>query len=119
MKLKTRREFEDLKKTKAFKTWLRLSYGELKGICPECSERMGRRTADGIFSTTDHIVELANGGTNDYSNFRVICNLCNNKKDHLRVTKYFSERVKGTPRNPKSYETENESLSMQVWRYVF
>lgn len=34
----------------------------------------------GLYPTIDHIVALANGGTNDASNLRVVCNSCNARK---------------------------------------
>jgi len=32
--------------------------------------------------TVDHIVALANGGTNDLSNFQTLCRSCNSRKQH-------------------------------------
>lgn len=47
--------------------------------CPVCGLAMlvwkTRR-----FPTVDHIVSLENGGTNERSNLRVICNSCNSRK---------------------------------------
>lgn len=49
--------------------------------CPVCAGDMrywvGRR-----WPTIDHIVALANGGSNEAGNLRVVCNRCNSRKAH-------------------------------------
>lgn len=47
--------------------------------CPICDRLMEVWTT-GLWPTVDHIVALANGGTNERSNLRVICNRCNSRK---------------------------------------
>jgi hypothetical protein len=47
--------------------------------CQLCGEDM-RFWITGRWATLDHIVALANGGTNETNNLRVICNRCNSRK---------------------------------------
>jgi 5-methylcytosine-specific restriction endonuclease McrA len=43
--------------------------------CKSCG-----RTASEVSLQIDHIVPLAKGGSNDMSNFQVLCKYCNQKK---------------------------------------
>lgn len=59
---------------------LRLRYKILvrdKFTCRECK----RTVDDGIVLHVDHIQPVSRGGTNDESNLRVLCHVCNTKKN--------------------------------------
>lgn len=47
-------------------------------VCSECHQTMAAGSKRR--PTLDHRVALANGGTNEASNLRVICNRCNSRK---------------------------------------
>lgn len=48
-------------------------------MCPDCGVDM-RPWITRKYPTIDHKVSLANGGTNEIENLRVICNSCNSRK---------------------------------------
>ncbi len=78
--------FQTKKKSRKFFEWVRLEYIRLGGRCPLCNvimevPRSGNKGDKGNMATLDHIVDLAKGGTNDYSNFQLICLICNRKKN--------------------------------------
>lgn len=52
---------------------------ESGNICPICGSDM-RYWVSRKVKSVDHIISLANGGGNDISNLRVICNICNSRK---------------------------------------
>lgn len=47
-------------------------------LCPVCLQLMGPGSKR--LKTLDHVVALANGGSNKAENLRVICNRCNSRK---------------------------------------
>jgi 5-methylcytosine-specific restriction enzyme A len=55
--------------------------------CQSCG-----RTALAVKLTIDHIIALAQGGTNDISNLQTLCDRCNSRKRHQfdrRFQRYF------------------------------
>lgn len=56
--------------------------------CQSC----GKATQEGEL-TVDHIIPLANGGSNDISNLQTLCRSCNSRKKHSfdsRFDRYFN-----------------------------
>jgi 5-methylcytosine-specific restriction endonuclease McrA len=118
-KVNPRKGFHIIKSSKQYKNWFMSEYLRLEGFCPDCNEKMGARTREGRYATSDHIVELVNGGTNQFENLRVICNYCNSKKDYVRLTGKVKNKVKQDPAIIKPRESINDNLRRQIYRYVF
>jgi 5-methylcytosine-specific restriction endonuclease McrA len=75
------------RKTGRFKFWLRAEVFRLKGgACHYCSA-----PADQI----DHVVALANGGTDDVENLVPACKSCNSSKQDKPVELWLAERKVG------------------------
>lgn len=70
-------------KRKSWPSWLKrgIFYRD-RGVCTLCRKDLSGQLALGIEPELDHIVPLANFGTNDASNVQLLCNECNNKKRH-------------------------------------
>ena len=59
-----------------------------QGRCTLCGEDLSKLIYMDAKPQIDHIVPLALGGTNDTTNFQLLCATCNaNKRDHTIVTK--------------------------------
>ena len=57
---------------------VRRLFSDAGDVCPECHQFMGHGANRS--PSLDHIVAVANGGTNEESNLRIICNRCNSAK---------------------------------------
>ena len=53
-------------------------------LCPYCGKRLSTYTA-----STDHIVPLSRGGTNDRSNLVLCCKKCNREKGSKLLSEWF------------------------------
>lgn len=70
-----------LKRNTYWNTWLTNGiYCRDKGHCGICLSDLSGQYASGIELAVDHIVPLANGGTNDPTNLQLLCRRCNSKK---------------------------------------
>lgn len=97
---KRRSEFENLKRTKAFKKWRKEQYSVQTGKCAYC--RIPLHYKD-IVTHVDHIQPLRFDGTNAFTNLLLSCRRCNTKKyiatnratpDWVRVRKEVGEKNK-------------------------
>lgn len=60
-------------------------------ICPYCGKRLSTYTA-----TTDHIVPLSRGGTDDRENLILCCKKCNLEKGSMLLSEWFEYKFTDT-----------------------
>lgn len=82
--LRKRRQFSAKKKTATFRKWFHTQISSQHQKCPICGchlEIPEKSVINTIhvpnLATVDHIQPLSEGGLNEYSNFRIICQTCN------------------------------------------
>lgn len=91
--------FHHFKKSERFKQWFRKEMQRIEGVCVECQSYMTTNKTEKWqpdLATVDHIIPLEQGGTNDFSNLRIIC-----QKDNY--TKGLSEQPKNLPKTYKRH----------------
>lgn len=113
--LALRKEFNAyVKKTPHFKKWFWDECLRLENICPECNQRMGGKDR---IATTDHIIDLSDGGENDFPNFRVICDVCNHAKD-LKKRGFSANEIYNKLLHPKKIKKLKKALGIKVAKVV-
>ena len=74
------------------------------GVCQECGVEVkvykdDRYDSDPRLAEIDHIIPVADGGTNDPQNLRLLCLACNRKKVGEYARRRFAEKSAKLPRN--------------------
>lgn len=121
----SRGSFKAKKSSVSFKRWRAKEYRRMGGVC-DCGRRM-RLPVSGFvqtsrinWATADHIIEIKNGGSNDYSNLRLICSYCNYKKDKAALLRAMIEGKRNLGRKSKAmrrieYADRKEEIEI-YWR---
>lgn len=71
----TWREYQELRKTEAFKKWWKRQYARQHALCYYCKITLKDKRVN-----VEHIIPMSKGGTNKYKNLVLSCAPCNKEK---------------------------------------
>ncbi len=82
--MSTRGAFKAKMMKPSMRKWIKCQFEKIGGKCPQCGSDMWmpysfmpNEKRNPTMLTIDHIIPLADGGTNKYSNLRLMCKGCN------------------------------------------